>query len=159
MAAENKPPFGPLETPAIFAGKWYRQFHKHGMAPNWTTNEEWVDWLSRGFELYMGFEKQRRALGSGKDALVRIRILYGPQPTRLDDVWSGAERTRDLINYQLETGAQAMRRQGKAMPEAKAKFDVLMDKVILAAAEGIWKGDVSDRAWEVLEKTMKKSSK
>lgn len=85
-------------------------------------------------------------------------MSLGPQQGGQDDVWNGAGRTRDLINYQLEAGDQTMRRNARAMPEVKAKFDVLMDRVTMAVVDGIWNGEISERSREVMDQCFNRKS-
>lgn len=181
MAAQKKPTFGPvsspflscnkservltlsqLETPAIFATKWFCKFDNHVISAVYLNNyDARTAWISAGFELYLAFKKQSSALGFNKEILSTARFeeeaISTASPQREDlkhvygNVWEAGEKLRDLVNWSLDEQTQATQTFKIYTSEEKIRFDALVDKVTLASVEGLWDHEVSQKSLEQVE--------
>ncbi|CAK1359270.1 unnamed protein product [Cercospora beticola] len=152
MAAQNKPTFGPLETPAVFASKWLRRFEKHFLSlGSYDFRIDWTDWMSKSFELYLAFTKQSDDMGFSREMLSTVSVTSGDFFHTAEDVWRTAEGLREWVNWSLEEEAQSMQASKNYTRQEKIKFDDLMDKITLATVAGTWNGEVSQESSEKLE--------
>ncbi|PPJ55942.1 hypothetical protein CBER1_03574 [Cercospora berteroae] len=152
MAVQNGIPFSPLETPSIFATKWFHKIDQHVTMADYQTNDAWVDWTTKGYELFMAFRKQGAALHFDQQTISAVPVACGRDGDKVGDAWNAAEKLRDVVNWSIDEGVQSLRHAGRSMPEVKYKFDILVDNVTLAIVDGTWDGEISKLSQKVIEK-------
>lgn len=108
--------------------------------------------MTKGYELFIAFRKQGAALHFDQQAISAIPVACGRDGDKIGDAWNAAEKLRDVINWSIDEGVQAFRHVGNSMPEARRKFDILVDNVTLAIVDGIWDGEISKLSQRVIEK-------